>query len=619
MVRWLGLILVLTLLLCGCAQETPEVTVPTEESTVPTTESTEPTLPTGLYLPESPVEQETNGAVRSFPLKTSGFYGCRVLGENLVLLHCEDGKGMLSLYSGENLELVKTLDLGEEVLPDQERLQITEEGIGYYDPVDRSVVFLNTNLLEVSRMQLPEEILGEAWLTPDWSTVYYCQAEGIYALDPQTGIARLLKEQQMVHQEITGLLMDGTLLRCYIESEENQKQTILVDSSSGVRVMEGSYLDDIQTCGDSYFLPMQTGSISQLLFGYGTEKKVLWPGEKGEIHPVLEENAALVITQEETKSTLTYYGIETGSRQASVTLENMLQVWGFEPDGQNGIWFLSGDEEEKALYHWDLKKSAVEDGIVYADPYYTAENPDEEALTELKNTAKKLGKKYGVQILVWKNAATLEPADHIFTEEYLIQCYEKYLPVLEKAMSTFPKGFLKEAAGDKTLKIALVRKMNGDPEWGSLEESNNLLFWQEDQPILGLVMNDELERNFYHGIFHLIETQVLSKSSAYYEWHKLNPKGFTYPNNYFAEFNKKTQAYAKGDKRYFIDEFSMTYAKEDRARIFDYACMPGNEEYFKSSAIQKKLRKICIGIRETFDLEDSDETFLWEQYLKKKL
>ncbi len=641
MVRWLGVLLVLTLLLCGCAQETPEITEPTEEPTVPTTESTEPTLPPGLYLPESPVEQETNGAVRSFPLESSEYYGCRVLGENLVLLHRDGEEGMLSLYSGEYLELIKTISLGEGVAPEQDRLLVSGKGIGYYDPVDCAVVFLDTKLMEIGRMQLPEEILGDAWLTPDWSAVYYCQAEGIYALDLQSGIARLLKEQQVSNQEITGLLMDGEILRCRVETEENQEQIILVETASGVRVAEGTYLNALVSRGERYFLPLQTGIITQLIFGTVENRGVLWPKEEdGLIHPILEKNGAVVTIpvletndagieletgdvgteSPQTYQSLAYYDIATGARMATVTLKNVPNVWGMESDGQDGIWFLGAADDGVAnLYHWNLKKSLVEDGIIYADLYYTAENPDEKGMEELKTTVEELAEQFGVEILIWKDATAVAPADHVFTEEYVIQCYEEFLPGLEKAMSTFPEGFLKAAAGEKPLKIALVRAMNGDPQWGSLEISNNLLFWQEDEPVLGLVLGENLERNFYHGIFHLIETQVLSKSSKYYEWNTLNPKGFSYPNNYFAEFNKKTLAYAQGEKRYFIDEFSMTYAKEDRARIFDYACMPGNEEYFQSSVIQKKLLRICQGIRETFDLDGSDGPYLWEQYLKKKL
>ena len=58
----------------------------------------------------------------------------------------------------------------------------------------------------------------------------------------------------------------------------------------------------------------------------------------------------------------------------------------------------------------------------------------------------------------------------------------------------------------------------------------------------------------------------------------------------------------------------MSYAVEDRARIFEFAVKPGNEAYFASAAMQKKLSMLCDGLREVFGLEGSG--YPWEQYLK---
>ena len=59
--------------------------------------------------------------------------------------------------------------------------------------------------------------------------------------------------------------------------------------------------------------------------------------------------------------------------------------------------------------------------------------------------------------------------------------------------------------------------------------------------------------------------------------------------------------------------YSMSFAIEDRARILEYACLPGNEGYFTSPTMQEKLRRICGGIRQAFAL--IEESYLWEQYL----
>ena len=60
----------------------------------------------------------------------------------------------------------------------------------------------------------------------------------------------------------------------------------------------------------------------------------------------------------------------------------------------------------------------------------------------------------------------------------------------------------------------------------------------------------------------------------------------------------------------------MSFPKEDRARIMEYAMLPGNEELFRPQLMQAKLKALCDGIREAYGLEKAEETFLWEQYLE---
>jgi hypothetical protein len=74
--------------------------------------------------------------------------------------------------------------------------------------------------------------------------------------------------------------------------------------------------------------------------------------------------------------------------------------------------------------------------------------------------------------------------------------------------------------------------------------------------------------------------------------------------------------YLEDENRVFIDMYSMSYPKEDRARIFEYAMMEGNESYFQSDIMQLKLKTLCKGIREAFNLKKYTEPLLWEQYLK---
>jgi len=180
MVRLFGVLLLLVLLLCGCSQNTA---TPTDPVGNPSSTATEPITTPGLYVPDSDIEKETAGAVRYFELEGKEYYGCIPLGNNLLLLQQKNGGGLLSLYGGERLELIRTVSMGENVTPTVEQLQLTDQGIGYYDDQSRSVVFLNHQLVEIGRMYLPEEVQGRAYLSPEWKMLYYCTEKGINALD----------------------------------------------------------------------------------------------------------------------------------------------------------------------------------------------------------------------------------------------------------------------------------------------------------------------------------------------------------------------------------------------------------------------------------------------------
>jgi hypothetical protein len=184
---------------------------------------------------------------------------------------------------------------------------------------------------------------------------------------------------------------------------------------------------------------------------------------------------------------------------------------------------------------------------------------------------------------------------------------------LQKALSAFPKDFFTKNADEK-LQIALVGRIQGAVYKGTLPESGCVQFWNGKTPILMVTLDENFEFNLYHGLFLYMETRILSKSSAMYEWFRLNPSGFTYDNSYVKNMDRTDTTYVDGAKPYFVDLFSMSYAKEDRARLFAYACTEGNAETFKHTAIQTKLQRICKGIREAYGLKKVETKFLWEQY-----
>lgn len=611
MVRCLGVILVLALLLCGCVQDTAEPTAPTDDSLQSGVSAS-----TGLYVPDSGMEKATDGAIRSFRLESDGYYSCAMIGDELILMGMEGENGTLALYQGENLEEVRTISLGQGVSPTNAQMQINDQGIGYFDSVNKDVVFLNTDFIETGRMHMPAQMQGGAWLTPDWKTVYYCTEMGIHAMDLQTGISRLLREQSAVFQEVTGGFGNGQVLRYEVEITEGQKQILLIDTETGMVLQEGAHFDALVTQGDRYYLPHLDRGVRQLRFGDGEDHQILWPTEENADPKILFANNAIVMVQcSEEETSLAYYDLQTGKRTGEITLEGVTAVWGLQGDGTGGVWLLARNDDGKHwLYHWDSGKSPVTDETDYTAPRYTEEEPDAQGLSQVAQKAEEIGSKFGVDILVWQAAADTAPADQIFTGEHVTQLYDYYLPQLEQALSIFPEGFFSQNSG-AALQIALLQKIAGEPAWGTLAETDCVQFWNSNVPVVAVTLGEDFERNLYHGVYLYMETRLLSKSSALYEWFRLNPSDFDYDNSYIKNLDRAGVTYIETPKPYFINLFSMSYAKEDRATIFEYACMPGNEEYFEAAVLQEKLRRICKGIREAYGLKKAETEFLWEQYL----
>ena len=128
-----------------------------------------------------------------------------------------------------------------------------------------------------------------------------------------------------------------------------------------------------------------------------------------------------------------------------------------------------------------------------------------------------------------------------------------------------------------------------------------------------------MAQHLNHELFHIIDSRVLSTCNTYDDWNKLNPKGFSYDTQYTASDSEERNPYLAPENRYFIDLYSMTYPKEDRARIMEYAMLDGQEYLFQSAPMQAKLRKLCLGIRKAFDLEKEPVAYRWEQYLTTPL
>ena len=303
--------------------------------------------------------------------------------------------------------------------------------------------------------------------------------------------------------------------------------------------------------------------------------------------------------------------LELRREGASYTVDTVKQLRADYPNDE--LFLCMGTDMFQSFETWyHPKKICSMAKVVMAH----REDPDSEAIEACSLYARQLSEKYGIEILIYRDATDVQPWDYDLEYEYLAPVIWQELERLEAWLSHYPEGFLKILLQSfPDIRIGIVRSITGSPESGSLDTADGIQFWEDQTSYIILATGEESERVLYHELFHLIDTVVLTYSTAYDLWESLNPEDFSYDYDYLKNETRDGSRWLQPGQECFIDRYSMSYPKEDRARIMEYAMSPGNADRFHSAVMQMKLRKLCIGIREAFDLKYSSEIFLWEQYL----
>jgi hypothetical protein len=362
--------------------------------------------------------------------------------------------------------------------------------------------------------------------------------------------------------------------------------------------------------------------LQQVLFGkMGEPEKALYPRDAFGTAWLMEDcRRAAVVFAGETGAVLDLYDLESGKRSACLALpEEILpgQIDGIP--GADALYLLALNErtQEQMILRWDYEADSAGDETVYAGPRYTAKAPDEAGLAQCAAQAQVIGARYGVTILTGPQAAAVEPADYTLEYEHQTAVIRRELDVLEAALSQFPEGFFAQLPGETT--ICILRSIAGNAQTGSIARARGIKYWDGETAFIALEAGDGLYRSFFHELFHVIDSKVLSTTRVYYHWENHNPEGCKYFQDFTSYLTADVSQYLEGENRAFIDAYSMCYPREDRARIMEYACTEGNGEYFTSQIMQSKLETLCEGIRRAFGLEKYQLPLVWEQYLNEPL
>lgn len=603
-------------LLCGCAAQAPNTE--TTEAMMPASSGPAAAAP----APAEPVIL-ADGAVTGFPTEGT-VTGFMVMENGFLVFTEENSLTTLTLIDPETLTPLYTHEPGFLLMRRNFTVQQTDSGMAYFCGPTRETVMLDSLLREIRRIPAPEDMTGSPLLSADGDTLFYCTNSAIRALDLSSGISRILKEASYPVQGISGLLLEDTIVQVSITDAGGTIRTLFLSVETGQLL--GDYEGNLnpQTAGNTYFLNQSEDGLRSILFGdLSGDTMVLQPrGSDGVCTFLPLTRGAVTADWIDRGICLELYDLITGKRMSAVTLPMDLYPQNLVQTEDGSIWFLSAQAAtgKSMLCRWDVTATAVHDSSVYGSPYFTKEEPDYEGLAACALYASEIGTKHGIDVLVYKDAVALEPWDYRLEYEYQSTILMQALQQLDKTLGHFPDGILSTLAETFTgLKIAIVRSAVGSPESGSLEAVNGIQFFDGYDAYIVLSTGYDTEYALYHELCHLMETVVLTESTAYDRWDQLNPQNFKYDGDYTANQNRDGSKWLQPGKEYFIDTYAMSYPKEDRARLLEYAMTPGHEALFASPNLQAKLRQLSIGLREGFGLTADQGPFLWEQYLAEPI
>lgn len=611
MKRLIWLILAL-LLLTGCTV-----------SPVETTPSTEATEPPGIYQPGHALENQSSGAIRVFPLEDSAD-AIAFMGSTLVTFRQEGGKTVVTPYLGQNLTQQTGATLDGTFLPNDKVIRLDQQRIGYYDQESKSVVLLDSGLQETGRVRMPQDMVGLPVISETLATVFYCNGSEVRALSLESGINRLLRRQNCQALSVEASFFADSVLMCAVMDNDGNSYVEFISSQTGESFGADNAFTALDVWQNQYFLQRQDHLVTEYLFTAddGSQQCFHPKSDLSQVYSLLAVNCAATVTQEVGGVHLEVFDLFSGKAAGQILLEGVADIHSLTADPeQDAVWFLATDEAtgKTVLCSWDFESSPVADDAVYTAPRYTLKNPDTAGLAACRTYADSLEDRFGVEIAF--GSEPLHASDYSLIFEHQPTVIQNALEQLEKALSVFPEDFFKivsEVSDSEKIHIGLVRGLKRK-NTGVPEGIDAYQYWVDGNAWMALPVGDTVDQMFIHELAHVLDTFVYSKNVSYDEWSKLNPKDFSYDLSYSQYKDRTDSQYLSGKKRAFVDSYSMTYPKEDRARIFDCALAEGNAELFASETMQAKLRQFCVGLRNACGWKKDERTFPWEQYLTKSL
>lgn len=365
----------------------------------------------------------------------------------------------------------------------------------------------------------------------------------------------------------------------------------------------------------------QGGSGVHYLYD-GTSTWVIELDDYSSLHLLAPEGRLLTVDGQQHMNLYTTQGEWLAQAHPGTTDELYLDNQFLWSEVYGGYFMLASCAEGRILLFWEVTvPDGGGDGLEMCSwEEYRAPDIGTTVDASLYERAAQLGEEYGVTILIAEQCDTVFDSfesTHL-TDEYWI---DFALDNLEEALDSYPQGFFKQLRFDQVyyVEIQLVDRLTAtDDEWGTAGYSA----FASQQPGKYLVVMDSYQastNNYFHEFSHIIDKKLSwdanCRADALYSeeyWRSLSPESADYSFTYTDWPDIGTDDLT----HYFVDSYSRTYPTEDRARVMEYAMAGWLFELDSKPGIRAKLDYYCRCIRDSFDTETWPETTLWEMPLQ---
>lgn len=557
------------------------------------------------------------------------------LGEHLLLYGSEPASGgggmgvdlaVLSLETGGVLHEMVLPDIG---LPG---VQVWGSVVAVADWMDGDIYLLDDTLDIILEYRPERSAYGGAYVSPDLNTVYYVtQMDGIQVVDLNSGETRTLLENTWGLYS-AGLCGDAVSLS-YTDLETQMSCCAVLDLAAGTVEeipFEGSFYN-VECSGDLWMAGVM-GADGAYYLGRSERPNVFYFRTNSGMVNLLNDPSRILFTEydENGNGVLSLYEAD-GTFLSRCSLATDWSgpysdpTWS-EKDG--GYYFLVTDYTGKdLLLFWDLAVPLAGENLELVSAYEGTPEPEGAVSQSLYDRADRIQEKYGFEVLIAEQCRqefNQFTAVREMSEWYITAALDD----LETVLASYPEGLTEQLlyGVQREIEVHLVGSLTKTdlPEQVSgFSTFSGFVSAGVGKSVLvvDITRPGSLKQTLYHEMTHLIDHKLafdagLREDAVYSEegWNALNPEGFVYPDTYD---ELPMEIFTDGYESWFIDTYSRTYAKEDRARIMEYAMM-GNEWAFSASpGRMAKLEYLCRCIRDCFDTTGWPEQTQWEMTLEQ--